>query len=65
MKIILYDYKTGSEITIKSGNQKHWELLTQQEQDLIVTLLSHNNAEQYDGKSIKMGTTIATVRIEQ
>tara|TARA_Y100001963_G_scaffold129184_1_gene184178 strand:+ start:326 stop:517 length:192 start_codon:yes stop_codon:yes gene_type:complete len=63
MRIVLYETTKGEEVTIKSGSQKAWSLLSRWEQELVRTLLSHDDGKLYDGKTIKMGSTIATVRL--
>ena len=64
MKIILFEYETGCEITVKSGRQDLWDSLSEFERKVIRTLLAHDNGSRFTGKTIKMGTTIARMELD-
>ena len=64
MKIILFEYVNGCEITIRSGDQDLWNSLSEFERNLIRTLLEHDNGSCFTGKTIKMGSTIARMEME-
>ena len=64
MKIILFEYVNGCEITVKSGSQDLWDSLSEFHRNVIRTLLAHDNGSRFTGKTIKMGTTIARMEME-
>jgi len=65
MKIILFDYVEGCEVTVQSGNQKDWDRLTGLERKIIRTLLDHDNSSRYTGKRIKMGSVLARMELDE